>query len=75
MLQLKNSWYPSKNVTTAMDEIASTTSEGANSTTLIAQKTEDVASKVNEIVKQAEASKSSSVKLKKWLLNSKYKII
>ncbi|MEA4845734.1 MAG: methyl-accepting chemotaxis protein [Clostridiaceae bacterium] len=60
-----------KNVTTAMNEIASTTSEGAGSTTLIAQKTADAALKTNEIVRQAEASKSSSVGLKKLVAQFK----
>ena len=52
-----------KNVTAAMNEIASTMSEGASNTALIAQKAGEAALKANEIVKETEASKSSSVKL------------
>jgi methyl-accepting chemotaxis protein len=60
-----------KNVTTAMNEIASTTSEGANGTSLIAQKTSDAVFKVNEIVKQADTSKSSAMNLKRLVAQFK----
>lgn len=61
-----------KNITEAMNEIASTVSEGANNTALIAQKATAAAIHANEIVRETQAAKSSAVRLKQ--LVSQFKI-